>query len=59
MIILTMAIIFIIVSVVSHVRAEREAKRLADARRRESMRMVTEKWHFREWEEDLRSTDSL
>ncbi|HEX8489170.1 MAG TPA: hypothetical protein VF642_11545 [Propionibacteriaceae bacterium] len=32
-------------------------KRRADARRRASMREVTEKWHFREWEQDLRSSD--
>lgn len=36
----------------------REEKRLADERRRASMRAVTERWHFREWERDFRSSDS-
>jgi cytidylate kinase len=44
---------------VSRIKDAREAKRVADVRRRESMREVTEKWHFREWERDLRSSDSL
>ena len=35
----------------------REAKRLADERRRASMRAVTERWHFRQWERDFRSSD--
>ena len=48
-----------IVAVSTRLKDAREAKRLADARRRDSMRQVTEKWHFREWERDLRSTDSL
>ncbi|MET0695335.1 MAG: hypothetical protein ABWY56_15485 [Propionibacteriaceae bacterium] len=59
MMILVLAAIFIVVSIVSHIRAERELKRIADARRRESMRRVTETWHFREWEKDLRSSDSI
>lgn len=59
MIILIVGAIFLVVSVVSHVRAERDAKNEADARRRESMRKVTEEWHFREWEKDLRATDSF
>jgi hypothetical protein len=47
------------VSVVTKVRDSREAKRQADARRRESMRKVAENWHFREWERDLRSRGSV
>jgi hypothetical protein len=36
-----------------------ENKRAADERRRQSMREVAERWHFREWERDLRSSDSV
>lgn len=43
----------------SKVRHWQEDKRLADERRRQSMREVTEKWHFREWERDMKSSDSL
>ena len=47
------------VGAVSQLSRRRDAKRLADARRRESMRQVTERWHFREWERDLRSSDPV
>lgn len=45
--------------VASNVHEACLAKKAADARRRESMRRVTEKWHFRKWEDDFRSSDSL
>jgi hypothetical protein len=46
-----------VVLVVNKVKDMREAKRQADARRRASMKEVTERWHFREWERDFRSSD--
>ena len=45
--------------VVSQLNKALEAKRLADARTRESMRQVKENWHFRQWERDFRSSDSV
>ena len=45
------------VILVNKVKDAREAKRQADARRRASMKEVTERWHFREWERDFRSSD--
>lgn len=59
MIVLALLVILSVVFVVNRVRDAREAKREADARRRASMRQVTERWHFREWERDLRSSDSV
>ena len=47
-----------VVVLVGKIRDAQEERRLADARRRASMREVTEKWHFREWERDLRSSES-
>lgn len=46
-----------VVLVVNKLKDAREAKRQADARRRASMKEVTERWHFREWERDFRSSD--
>lgn len=46
-----------VVLVVNKVKDAREAKQQADARRRASMKEVTERWHFREWERDFRSSD--
>lgn len=48
-----------VITAVARIEAHFEAKRLADARCRASMRAVSEKWHFREWERDLRSSDSV
>lgn len=40
----------------SEILREREFKRMDDARRRrESMRLVAERWHFRQWGRDLSS----
>jgi hypothetical protein len=51
--------VFAVVAILNKVKDAREAKRQADARRRASMREVTERWHFREWERDLRSSDDF
>jgi hypothetical protein len=59
MILLLLLTVLGLVALVHKVQEAREAKREADARRRASMREVTEKWHFREWERDLRSSDSV
>ena len=59
MIVLLLLTVLGLVALVHKVQEAREAKREADARRRASMREVTEKWHFREWERDLRSSDSV
>ena len=48
-----------VAGVVSQLNKALEAKRLADARRRESMSRVKENWHFRQWERDFRSSDSV
>lgn len=52
-------IVFGVITLASRITAEMKQKRAADARRRQSMREVAERWHFREWERDLRSSDSL
>lgn len=41
--------------VVSRVLDERKVDEASKARRRQSMRQVGERWHFRQWEQDLRS----
>jgi hypothetical protein len=51
--------VLLLVSSVAQTLEARRDKRRADARRRASMREVTEKWHFREWEQDFRSSDWL
>ncbi len=48
-----------LITLASRVKTEVDQKRLADERRRQSMREVAERWHFREWERDLRSSDSV
>lgn len=41
--------------VIPRVLRERKINEASRARRRESMRQVGERWHFRQWEEDHRS----
>lgn len=43
------------VEVISRVLDERKVDEASKARRRESMRQVGERWHFRQWEQDLHS----
>lgn len=42
-----------VVGVTTKVLQERKANEASRARRRESMRQVAERWHFRQWERDL------
>ncbi len=41
--------------VIPRVLRERKINEASQARRRESMRQVGERWHFRQWEQDHRS----
>lgn len=43
------------VEVVSRILDERKMNEASKARRRESMRQVGERWHFRQWEQDHHS----
>lgn len=47
-----------VLALASWVRRGHQLKQAGDARRRESMRRVAESWHFREWEQSLRSRDA-
>lgn len=51
-------IILAAVAVAKLFHDSRQGKRAADRHRRDRMRQVTESWHFREWERDVRSSDS-
>ena len=42
-----------VAGVTSKVIQERKVSEASKARRRESMRKVAERWHFRQWERDL------
>lgn len=48
-----------VITLGSRLKTEADRKRVADERRRQSMREVAERWHFRQWELDLRSSDSV
>lgn len=42
-----------VAGVTTKVLQERKDSEASKARRRESMRQVAERWHFRQWERDL------
>lgn len=42
-----------VAGVTSKLLQERKISEASKARRRESMRAVAERWHFRQWERDL------
>jgi protein-tyrosine phosphatase len=50
-------VVLLLVSALARIAEIHREKRRADARRRTSMREVTERWHFREWEQEFRSSD--
>jgi hypothetical protein len=50
-------LVLLLVSALTRIADGYRVKRQADARRRASMRDVTERWHFREWEQDFRPSD--
>lgn len=51
----SLLIAFGVVGLTSRIVQELESRKRSAARRRESMRQVTELWHFRQWERDLSS----
>jgi hypothetical protein len=58
-IVLILSAVLGVLTAVGRFREAAAVKRQADERRRASMREVAEKWHFREWEREVRSSDSV